>query len=118
MKKHLTSGKCPKCGKQLKTSDVKGYAFVCEECDENFYTLEVKENFADFFEINIEMTNAIFINNLDELKAISDKYKCSFFGHDDNCQLTDFGWDNSFPDSDTLNNFIDDIEKTLIQTEL
>lgn len=42
-----TSAKCPRCGRQLKTSDVKGYPFVCEKCDENFYGFEVKENFSD-----------------------------------------------------------------------
>lgn len=32
---------CPKCGKPLSVSDVKGYPFVCLNCDENFYLFEV-----------------------------------------------------------------------------
>ena len=31
---------CPKCGKLLSVSDVKGYPFVCHSCDENFYQFE------------------------------------------------------------------------------
>ena len=41
MKTYGTSARCPKCGKQLYTSDIDGYSFVCKECDENFYTMEV-----------------------------------------------------------------------------
>lgn len=32
---------CPKCGKQLIKSNIKGYALQCLECDEDFYRLEV-----------------------------------------------------------------------------
>lgn len=39
-----TGFKCPKCGQQLKPSDVDGYEFVCVECDENFYKFEAVEN--------------------------------------------------------------------------
>ena len=35
--------KCPKCGKNLSPSDVSGYAYVCVDCDENFYHCEVDE---------------------------------------------------------------------------
>ena len=42
MKIYGTSARCPKCGKQLYTSDIPGYSFVCEECDENFYTISSK----------------------------------------------------------------------------
>lgn len=34
--------KCPRCGNALAPSDVEGYAFVCYECDENFYKIEIK----------------------------------------------------------------------------
>lgn len=37
-----TNKKCPKCGEQLNKSDVKGYDYVCLECDENFYKGEVE----------------------------------------------------------------------------
>lgn len=35
---------CPKCGKPLSVSDVKGYPFVCLDCDENFYQFEAVWN--------------------------------------------------------------------------
>ena len=35
--------KCPRCGSILTPSDVEGYAYVCHECDENFYHFEVDE---------------------------------------------------------------------------
>lgn len=38
-----TNRKCPRCGKELRTTDVEGYAFVCHECDENFLEIEVKD---------------------------------------------------------------------------
>lgn len=34
---------CPKCGKELYTSDIEGYPFVCLECDENFYGIETRK---------------------------------------------------------------------------
>lgn len=40
----LTSEKCPRCNGPLHTSDVRGYAYVCLECDENFYGIEVKDD--------------------------------------------------------------------------
>lgn len=36
-----TSAICPKCGRELRTSDINGYSFVCEDCDENFFTIEI-----------------------------------------------------------------------------
>lgn len=38
-----TTIKCPHCGKLLLTTDVKGYNYVCLECDENFYLCEVQK---------------------------------------------------------------------------
>lgn len=32
---------CPKCGRQLIESNIKGYTFHCLECDEDFYRFEV-----------------------------------------------------------------------------
>ena len=31
---------CPKCGAPLSPSDIKGYEYVCYDCDENFYEFE------------------------------------------------------------------------------
>lgn len=37
----LTDKRCPKCSNFLHRSDVEGYPYVCLECDENFYEIEV-----------------------------------------------------------------------------
>lgn len=34
---------CPKCGHFLEPSDLKEYKFLCKNCDENFYSIEVKQ---------------------------------------------------------------------------
>ena len=31
---------CFRCGSRVYNSDVKGYPYVCHECDENMYTFE------------------------------------------------------------------------------
>lgn len=36
--------KCPRCGSILAPSDVEGYAYVCNKCDENFCHFEVDES--------------------------------------------------------------------------
>ena len=33
---------CPKCGKYLYNSDIKSYEYICYNCEENFYGIEVK----------------------------------------------------------------------------
>lgn len=38
---------CPRCGKPLWTSDIDGYKYVCFDCNENFYGIEVKERQTD-----------------------------------------------------------------------
>ena len=41
--KALSNGtfKCPKCKEDLSPSDVRGYRYVCHNCDENFFECEV-----------------------------------------------------------------------------
>ena len=41
--------KCPRCGGRLEESDVREYAFVCHECDENFYGCEAVEEEGETF---------------------------------------------------------------------
>lgn len=114
MKKFFTSGRCPKCRKQLFTSDIEGYGFYCEDCDENFYSIEVKENLSDLFEISIVMPTDFFKKHLETLREIADKYNCCFLGHDDisgeSCGFTDFGWEDDIPNSEIINSFVKDIE--------
>ena len=62
MKKYRTSAMCPRCGKELYTSDVLGYSFVCELCDENFYTIEIKNCSADFWNNITQEANQLWKN--------------------------------------------------------
>lgn len=40
-KKYATHKHCPRCGSQLLVSDLKQYKYLCLNCDENFYGIEV-----------------------------------------------------------------------------
>ena len=58
-----TNVKCRKCGKFLRTTDVKDYSFTCFDCDENFYGIEQeipKELFIDM-PMNQEMFDTLEI---------------------------------------------------------
>ena len=33
--------RCPRCGTPLKPSDLPEYFYLCETCDENFYSIEI-----------------------------------------------------------------------------
>lgn len=41
-KKFGTNKKCFRCGSELLKSDLPQYDYLCFECDENFYSFEVK----------------------------------------------------------------------------
>lgn len=105
-----TNAVCPKCGKHLYTTDVYGYSFTCKECDENFYSFEVKEVDSEILEISIPMTVETYEKNLEKLGDIADVYDCDFLGFDDTCDIMDIGWDvyketelpSYFPDSVVL----------------
>lgn len=42
IEKLKTNVVCPQCGKELFKSDLPDYDYVCENCDENFFTIETK----------------------------------------------------------------------------
>lgn len=42
LKEIETHAICPRCGEKLYCSDLPNYAFVCINCDENFFEIEVK----------------------------------------------------------------------------
>lgn len=37
---------CPHCGKEMYVSDIIDYAYVCPNCDENFYSMECDNGYA------------------------------------------------------------------------
>lgn len=59
---------CPKCGRQLTKSSIKGYTFQCLECDEDFYRFEVTT-----IKTDKNMTTQTFRPN--EVKLIYPKVK-------------------------------------------
>lgn len=112
-----TSAICPKCGRELTTSDLNGYSFLCEECDENFFTIEIIKKSSDFWEINIPMSLYDWEKHMSQMDAISEKYHCDFLGYDDIVEIMDIGWEKGFPVSDVLNQLIEEIEKELYPKE-
>ena len=41
IKKSQTDKECPRCGSSLYLSDLPQYEYVCPECEENFFKIEV-----------------------------------------------------------------------------
>ncbi len=41
MEKNKQKNYCPKCGKEVIKSEIKGYNWQCLECDEDFYNFEI-----------------------------------------------------------------------------
>lgn len=108
-----TSASCPKCGKQLYTMDIPGYSFVCPDCDENFYTIEIQKCMADYWEVNFPLSEAAWQKNSSYFQQIAKKYNCTFCSYDPVVGLMDIGWEKSFPMSDELNRFVQDVEAVL-----
>ena len=92
MKTYQTNAVCPKCGKQLLTTDIPAYAFVCPDCDENFYGIEIMDYFGDEFEISAECTKDVFSENLDKLKNLLPDHLMNFIGYDEEVHMVDFGF--------------------------
>lgn len=88
-----TNAICPRCGKALYTTDIYGYDFTCKECNENFYSFEIKKVGSEILEISIPMTVEIYEANLIKLQEIAEVYDCNFLGFDDTCDTMDIGWD-------------------------
>ena len=91
MKTFKTNAICPKCGKQLLTTDIPDYAFVCLECDENFYSIEVCECAGEHFEISVECSENLFSEHENELQEILPNLLV-FLGYDTEVQVADFGF--------------------------
>ena len=102
----------------------KQYSFVCKDCNKNFYTKEVKDTFAEYWDEVTESTKQLWEINIPvakenqekmvfEWKELAKKYHCDFLGFDMICNRVeiDIGWENGFPECDVLNQIIKDIEK-------
>ena len=82
MRTYLTNCLCPKCNGRLRTTDVKGYAFVCPKCDENFYSIEVTTVHGENAEIIITgVSEAEFTKHVKELQNLSEKMGCHSLGY-------------------------------------
>ena len=90
MKPFKTNAICPKCGKLLRTTDIPEYAFVCLECDENFYSIEVQDYSGERFEVSAECTETMFSQNLEGFQKL--KPEPDFIGYDTEEHLADFGF--------------------------
>lgn len=112
LKTYKTNAICPRCGKHLMTTDILGYAFTCYECDENFYTIEVKQVASDMLEIAVPLSISDFMLYESKLLAIAIECDCDFFGYDDVCYRVDYGWNiESSLDSEKLSLFTEKINK-------
>lgn len=92
IKTYETNCICPKCGGYLQTSDLLGYPFVCRECDENFYSVEVMDYEDEYAEISVPCTQETFEKFRDDLLKSADASEADFVGYDTEVQRTDIGW--------------------------
>lgn len=93
MNTYGTSAICPCCGKTLYTSNIPKYSFVCKDCNKNFYTKEVKDTFAEYWDEVTESTKQLWEINIPvakenqekmvfKWKELAKKYHCDFLGFD------------------------------------
>lgn len=80
MKPFKTNAICPKCANCCSTTDIPAYAFVCLECDENFYSIEVQNYSGERFEVSAECTETMFSQNLEAFQKL--KPEPDFIGYD------------------------------------
>lgn len=113
MKTYITSGVCPKCGGELRTSETEGYGFTCITCGEDFRRAEVTRNSSDLYEISANASEKCFEEKESTLQELSDKYQSDFLGYDSTCGLIDFGWENNFPTDESINSFTKELEEIL-----
>lgn len=110
MRLFRTNAVCPRCGKHLYTTDVYGYSFTCNYCDENFYSIEVRKVDSETLIISIPMSAESYKENQRKLENIFKIYDCDFLGFNYLCNTMDIGWDlfkipekdRVFPDSNVM----------------
>lgn len=87
---YTLNAKCPRCGEWLLLSPVDDYCLYCENCEEDFYSIEVHKIMGDWFEVTIDMS-------IDEYKAMLESIKenfkdTCFIGYDDIMGVCDIGF--------------------------
>ena len=105
-KTYQTSALCPRCGKPMHTSDVESQGFVCFDCDDNFYGIEIAGINADLHKISFPMQKNVFDKLLEwDLRIFAHAYNIEFIGYDDDedFQCCDIGWVPDFPESSVIN---------------
>ena len=91
-REYFTNARCPRCNTQLLLSAVDDYPLYCEQCNEDFYGIEVREILGDFFEVSIYMSREEFYAMLDRIKeAFPD---ACFIGYDDMMGVCDIGFED------------------------
>ena len=83
--------KCPKCGEWLLLSPVDDYCLYCENCEEDFYSIEVHKIMGDWFEVTVDMSIDEYKTMLESIKE-SFKDAC-FIGYDDTMGVCDIGFE-------------------------
>ena len=100
----LTNEKCPRCGKQLVTSDLDGYSFLCKDCDENFYSMEVAKP-QNKFVIYIPIFEKKFLDNLNNMKIqnIIEKYQAKSFAYNSQTNKLEITFDEMLGTNEMTN---------------
>lgn len=103
-RKYTLNVKCPKCKEWMLLSPVTDYSLYCENCDEDFYGIEIKEIYGDWFEVSIDMSIEEYKLMLDSIKEYFED--ACFIGYDEMMGVCDIGFDN-VPDCERVKNIID-----------
>ena len=103
-KTFLTNVRCPQCGKKLVTSDLEDYSFLCKDCDENFYSIEVSKS-KDKFIIYVPMFKEKFLDNFDNMKIqnIIEKYQAKSFAYNYQTNKLEIVFDEILETNDMIN---------------
>lgn len=95
---------CPRCGRNLYTSDIAGYPFVCCECDENFYGIETNVPADGYVSMEIPVRNKVHGSKLiDMINPIYRANNCSERFLDPACTIIKICWDK-IPSAEEIRN--------------
>jgi len=112
----LSSAKCPKCGGMMDISDNQEYAFQCEHCDEDFYTIEVREAILGLPLVKYPCQEVdYYIADKAEFSAIMGKYGVVGYWIENlgNGGMLGMTWPDFFPESESLQSLFEELDKLL-----